>query len=44
VEGVWTMLTIVCVNCNKVIDYQESEKVDTLYSKCKQCEEDVVEE
>lgn len=38
------MLTIVCVSCNKVIDYNEDEKVRTLYSQCKQCEEDVVEE
>ncbi|WP_163530315.1 GapA-binding peptide SR1P [Halobacillus ihumii] len=31
------MGTIVCQNCQKVIEHFENEKVSTLYSKCPSC-------
>jgi DNA replicative helicase MCM subunit Mcm2 (Cdc46/Mcm family) len=31
------MVTIVCKNCDKVIEYYEDEKVSVLYSQCENC-------
>jgi SR1 protein len=31
------MVTIICDNCNKIIDQFENEKVLTLYSHCNGC-------
>ncbi|GIN37684.1 GapA-binding peptide SR1P [Heyndrickxia oleronia] len=33
------MGTLVCQDCNKIIDHFEDEKVTVLYSNCKTCSE-----
>lgn len=37
-EGEIKMGTLVCKDCNKIIDHFEDEKVTVLYSNCKKCD------
>ncbi|WP_149476125.1 GapA-binding peptide SR1P [Oceanobacillus polygoni] len=34
------MRQIICQKCEKIIEYTECEKVDTLYGKCPDCHPD----
>jgi hypothetical protein len=38
------MVTVVCKNCNSIIEHDDDEKVRIVYSLCEKCKKDVSEE